>query len=82
MRTANLVGQSSSLQARSTVVGCSCVQVLLVSNFSNFPETQVTVEFWMRSVDSCNAGVPFSYATGDYESCDDNSFLIANYNNW
>ncbi len=78
----DLSGQSSSLQARSTLMGCSCMQVLLVSNFSNFPEKHVTVEFWMRSVDSCNGGVPFSYATGDFEQGDVNSFLISNYNNW
>jgi hypothetical protein len=56
-------------------------QVLLVTNFQDFPATAVTVEFWMWSVDNCNQGVPFSYATGAY-SQGDNAFLIYNYNNW
>lgn len=56
-------------------------QVLLVTNFHDFPATAVTVEFWMWSVDNCNQGVPFSYATGAY-SQGDNAFLIYNYNNW
>ena len=57
------------------------MQVLLATNFQNFPSTAVTVELWMWSVDGCNQGVPFSYATGPY-SQGDNSFLISNYNNW
>ncbi|DBA68967.1 TPA: hypothetical protein ACH3X2_013140 [Trebouxia sp. C0005] len=56
-------------------------QVLLVTNFHDFPATAVTVEFWMWSVDNCNQGVPFSYAAGAY-SQGDNAFLIYNYNNW
>ncbi|KAL3133740.1 hypothetical protein ABBQ32_008228 [Trebouxia sp. C0010 RCD-2024] len=56
-------------------------QVLLATNFQNFPSTAVTVEFWMWSVDNCNQGVPFSYATGPYGD-GDNSFLIYGYNNW
>ena len=35
----------------------------------------------MWSVDGCNQGVPFSYATGPYSQAD-NTFLISNYNNW
>ena len=57
------------------------LQVLLVTDFHDFPATAVTVEFWMWSVDNCNQGVPFSYATGAY-SQGDNAFLIYNYNNW
>lgn len=57
------------------------MQVLLATNFQNFPATAVTVEFWMWSVDGCNEGVPFSYATGPYAQ-GDNSFLIYSYNNW
>ena len=56
-------------------------QTLMVENFANFPETAITVDFWMWSVDGCRQGVPFSYATGDYKEAD-NSFLIFNYNNW
>lgn len=39
-------------------------QVLMLPNFSSFPGTALTLEFWMWSVDGCRAGVPFSYATG------------------
>lgn len=56
-------------------------QVLLLPNFQDFPSTAITVEFWMYSVDTCNPGVPFSYAHGSYER-QDNSFLIFDYNSW
>ena len=56
-------------------------QVLMVSDFKNFPSSAITVEFWMWSTDTCREGVPFSYATGGYEKSD-NSFLIFNYNDW
>ncbi len=56
-------------------------QVLIHTNFSNFPSTAITVEFWMWSVDGCRPGVPFSYATGGYRR-QDNAFLIFNYNSW
>ncbi|KAI8473932.1 MAG: concanavalin A-like lectin/glucanase [Monoraphidium minutum] len=56
-------------------------QVLMVPEFHDFPSTAITVEFWMQSVDTCNPGVPFSYAHGRYER-EDNSFLIFNYNSW
>eukprot|EP01026_Neomeris_dumetosa_P051141 TRINITY_DN4496_c0_g1_i1.p1 TRINITY_DN4496_c0_g1~~TRINITY_DN4496_c0_g1_i1.p1 ORF type:complete len:1030 (-),score=176.63 TRINITY_DN4496_c0_g1_i1:568-3657(-) len=56
-------------------------QVLMHPNFQNFPKSAITVEFWMKSVDACRMGVPFSYAAGAYESLD-NSFLIFDYNNW
>lgn len=54
-------------------------QVLLLTDFSDFPSTAITVEFWMWSADGCRKGVPFSYATGPYQQ-QDNAFLIFNYN--
>ena len=53
----------------------------MVPEFQDFPSTQITVEFWMQSVDTCRPGVPFSYAHGRYEQ-EDNSFLVFNYNSW
>eukprot|EP01025_Chloroclados_australasicus_P007283 TRINITY_DN1232_c0_g1_i2.p1 TRINITY_DN1232_c0_g1~~TRINITY_DN1232_c0_g1_i2.p1 ORF type:complete len:464 (-),score=67.58 TRINITY_DN1232_c0_g1_i2:417-1808(-) len=55
--------------------------VLMHSNFQNFPSTAVTLEFWMKSVDNCRMGVPFSYAAGQYQTLD-NGFLVFNYNDW
>lgn len=57
------------------------MQVLIHRKFDGFPEDAFTVEFWMISSDSCNAGVPFSYAIGGYEK-GDNSLMIGDYNNW
>ncbi|MEW5305376.1 MAG: hypothetical protein WDW36_007919 [Sanguina aurantia] len=56
-------------------------QVLMHSNFRDFPSTALTLEFWMWSVDACRQGVPFSYAHGEYQR-EDNSFLLFNYNSW
>jgi hypothetical protein len=56
-------------------------QVMLHTNFKDFPSTAITVEFWMWSVDGCRQGVPFSYAAGSYQKLD-NAFLIFNYNSW
>lgn len=56
-------------------------QVLMLHNFQDFPSKEITVEFWMWSIDTCREGVPFSYAHGEYEDTD-NAFLIFNYNNW
>ena len=56
-------------------------QVLINRNFQGFPEKAFTVEFWMLSTDTCNAGVPFSYAVGGYDR-GDNSVMIGDYNNW
>ena len=53
----------------------------MVPEFHDFPSTAITVEFWLQSIDTCRAGVPFSYAHGKYEK-EDNSFLIFNYNSW
>lgn len=57
------------------------MQVLIHREFNGFPEDAFTVEFWMISSDTCNAGVPFSYAVGGYEK-GDNSLMIGDYNNW
>ncbi|GMH36287.1 hypothetical protein BSKO_04155 [Bryopsis sp. KO-2023] len=56
-------------------------QVLMLHDFHDFPSKEITVEFWMWSIDTCREGVPFSYASGDYQS-KDNTFLVFNYNNW
>lgn len=56
-------------------------QVLMLHDFRDFPSKELTVEFWMWSIDTCREGVPFSYAHGGYED-NDNAFLIFNYNNW
>jgi hypothetical protein len=55
--------------------------VLILSDFKDFPATEVTVEFWMWSSDGCREGTPFSYAAGDYAVLD-NAFDIFNYNEW
>lgn len=57
-------------------------QVLILKDFKEFPSNQITVEFWMLSTDACRQGTPISYATGDSYGVDDNTFLIANYNDW
>jgi len=56
-------------------------QVLLAPNFTDFPATAITLEFWMWSTDVCRAGVPVSYAVGDYGTLD-NAFLLFNYNDF
>ena len=56
-------------------------QVLINRNFQGFPETAFTIEFWMLSTDTCNSGVPFSYAVGGYNR-GDNTVMIGDYNNW
>eukprot|EP01023_Acetabularia_acetabulum_P041229 TRINITY_DN400_c4_g1_i3.p1 TRINITY_DN400_c4_g1~~TRINITY_DN400_c4_g1_i3.p1 ORF type:complete len:1004 (+),score=177.52 TRINITY_DN400_c4_g1_i3:132-3143(+) len=56
-------------------------QVLMHTEFKNFPNKAITVEFWMWSTDNCRRGAPFSYAAGDYRSMD-NAFLLFDYNNW
>jgi hypothetical protein len=58
-------------------------QVLINSAVHNFPSSAITLEFWMRSVDKCGAGTPFSYATGSGKyGVSDNSFTLVDYNNW
>jgi hypothetical protein len=53
----------------------------MATNFQNWPDRELTVEFWMWSLDSCRQGAPISYATGEYAE-GDNMFGIFNYNNW
>lgn len=55
--------------------------MLILPTFWGFPSKELTLEFWMWSVDKCTRGVPFSYATGGYDKSD-NSFLLFNYNDW
>lgn len=43
--------------------------------FNNFPSTEITIEFWMKSSDTTKAGTPFSYGGN-------NEFLIYNYRNF
>jgi hypothetical protein len=43
--------------------------------FNNFPSTEVTIEFWMKSSDTTKSGTPFSYGGN-------NEFLIYNYRNF
>ena len=54
------------------------LQVLMHTNFSNFPNSALTVEFWMWSVDVCNQGTPISYAVEEA----DNALLLFNYADW
>lgn len=56
-------------------------QVLIQTNFTGFPSTEVTLELWMQSIDICAAGVAFSYAAGPYGVLD-NALLLFDYNNW
>lgn len=56
-------------------------QVLITTNFEGFPDTEVTVEFWMLSTDGCRSGTPFSYAAGAYDKLD-NALLIFSYSDW
>lgn len=44
---------------------------------NNFPTTEITAEFWMRSSDATKNGTPLSYAV----SAEDNEFSIYNYKN-
>lgn len=56
-------------------------QVLVLPSFTDFPATELTLEFWMLSTDACRAGTPFSYAAGGYGTLD-NAFLLFDYNDW
>jgi hypothetical protein len=58
-----------------------CKQVLISTNFSNFPAEALTVEFWMLSTDGCRSGTPFSYSAGEYDKSD-NALLIFSYSDW
>ncbi len=78
--------QHSLLHRRATVTHpppslVRAPQVLMLPAFHSFPGNQLTLEFWMMSMDRCRPGVPFSYATGGYAQAD-NAFLLFNYNSW
>jgi len=45
---------------------------------NNFPTTEITAEFWMKSSDTTKNGTPVSYAV----SSNDNEFSIYNYKNF
>ena len=49
----------------------------VINSVNNFPSTEITVEFWMRTSDVENAGTVFSYAT---QSSND-EFRISDYRN-
>ena len=38
------------------------LQVMMVPTFKGWPSDQITVSFWMWSLDACRPGVPISYA--------------------
>ncbi len=61
---------------KAITLGPGTDQYAIKSEFTSFPTTAITVEFWMRSSDTTNAGTPFSYAI----STNCNEFLIYNYN--
>jgi len=44
--------------------------------FNNFPTTEITIAFWMKSSDNSKNGTPISYAASGGS---DNEFLIYNY---
>ncbi len=58
-------GDLKTLTASGHAIALGDQQVLINTALHNFPATAVTVEFWMRSVDKCHHGTPFSYATGE-----------------
>jgi len=47
----------------------------IISQVNNFPDTAITISFWMKTSDVTNNGTPVSYATAS----EDNIFLIYNY---
>jgi len=49
-----------------------------INPFVNFPSSEVTSMFWMKSSDTSKAGTPLSYAT----SHSNNEFLIYDYRNF
>ena len=60
-----------------------CVQVMMVPEFKGWPSDQITVTFWMWSLDACRPGVPISYALpGSSHGEGDNEFLLFDYTSW
>ncbi len=48
---------------------------IIINPVNNFPTTEISVEFWMKSSDTNRDGTPISYASSN----SDNDFLIYNY---
>ena len=51
---------------------------VIVNPMGDFPTTEITAEFWMKSSDDLRAGTPMSYASTGR----DNDFLIYDYGNF
>ena len=51
------------------------VKYFIKNPFNNFPTSEITVAFWMKSSDTTNAGTPFSYASSGHA----NDFVVFNY---
>ncbi len=51
---------------------------VIVNWMGDFPTTEITAEFWMKSSDDARAGTPMSYASSQH----DNDFLIYDYKNF
>jgi len=51
---------------------------VILNPMGNFPTTEITAEFWMKSSDDARAGTPMSYAS----SQSTNDFLIYDYRNF
>ncbi|UCE38011.1 MAG: PKD domain-containing protein [Thermoplasmata archaeon] len=48
---------------------------VIMESFDNFPSTEITIGFWMKSSDTTKEGTPISYAVPG----SDNEFLLYNY---
>ena len=70
---ATAVSQNSTLSLNGKNGSC-----VIVNPISNFPTTQVTIEFWMRSSDNSHEGTPISYASTKSH----NEFLLYDYGNF
>ena len=56
---------------------------MLVPAFKGWPADQITISFWMWSLDACRPGVPISYARADSTyGHGDNDFLLFDYQSW
>ena len=68
--------------ASGHAIALSDQQVLINSKMKDFPSEAATLEFWMRTVDKCHRGTPFSYATGTGEyAVSDNRHARASLSN-
>lgn len=59
----------------------SDARTLYHPEFRDFPGTELTLEAWLWSVDTCRQSALFSYATGNYQESD-NAFLLFSHNDW